>query len=137
MLDQFVLKPSRTFILLLLAVHLLAAASLWLSNVEPWIRWVFLLLISLSLFHHLFRHALLRDKLSWLSFVISQKRVLISTRGGTELNAEILHRTVVTSFCIVLCVRPEGKNLAVTQVIFRDALQTEAFRELCVRLRYC
>jgi len=137
MLDQFELRPSRVFALLLLAVHLLAAISVGLTNVELWIRLVLFVLILLSLFYHLLRHALLRCKSSWISFSLDQKCVLISTRGSAAVSGEILRRTVVTSYCVVLCIRPEGRKLAVNQVIFRDALQAEAFRELRVRLRFC
>ena len=137
MLDQFVVKPSKTFVLLLLAVHLLAVGSVWLSNVALWIRLVLSVPVLLSLFYHLSRHALMRSKSSWLSFSLDQKCAHFSTIGGSEFNGEIMHRTVVTPYCVVLCVRPEGGKPPVTQVIFRDALQDEAFRELCVRLRFC
>lgn len=137
MLDQFVLRPSKTFALLLLAVHLLALGSVWLSNIAIWICCALSVLILLSLFYHLSRHVLLRSKSSWLSFSLDQKYAHIHTIGGVELDGEIVYRTVVTPHCIVLCVRPEGKKLPVTQVIFRDALQDETFRELCVRLRFC
>jgi len=137
MLDQFVLKPSKTFALVLLTAHLLAVVTVWLTNIALWICLVLSVLILLSLFYHLLRHALLRSESSWRLFSLDQKCAHISTMDGAELNGEIMHRTVVTSHCVVLCVRPEGGRSPVAQVIFRDALQDEAFRELCVRLRFC
>jgi len=137
MLDQFVLKPSKTFALLLLTAHLLAVVSVLLANFGFWICLILSVLILLSLFYHLSRHALLRSKSSWLTFSLDQNCAHISTVGGAELTGEILPRTVVTPHCIVLCIRPEGGKPPLAQVIFRDALQQEAFRELCVRLRFC
>ncbi len=136
MFEQFVLKPSKTFTSLLLLVHSLAIASVWLTQVALWWQLALFLLISLSLIRSVFRYALLRDDRSWLSFSLTQKHLLIHTQGGKELNGEILHRTVVTPHCVVLCVRLDGTKLPVSWVIFRDALQDDVFRELRVRLRF-
>jgi len=136
MLDPFVLKPSAILTALLLAMHSLAACVVWLTVISPWIKVIFLVLILASLLYQLFNHALSLGKSSWVSFSIAQKRAEISTRGGKEFGGEIMHRTVVTSLCVVLCVQPEGGRLPVCQVVFSDALSVEAFRELRVRLRF-
>ena len=134
MFSQFVIKPSRTFCWLLVAVHLLVIVSIYLTNLVLWARIVLALLIVFSLFHQLYCHV--RARQSWRSFSLEQKRVVVNTAGGEELNGEVVHGTVVTSHCVVLCARLEGDKLPVCQVIFRDAMQADAFRELRVRLKF-
>lgn len=136
MLKLFVIKPSRTFASLLLVVHLLVMISVYLIPVVIWARLSLSLLIFFSLFYHLYRYALLRSRYSWHSFSLDQKHITVSTQGGSELYGDVVHRTVVTAHCVVLCARLEGYKLPVCQVIFSDALPDEAFRELRVRLRY-
>jgi len=85
--------------------------------------------------YSLYRYALLRARYSWRSFSLDQKHITVSTQGG-ELYGEVVHHTVVTAHCVVLCARMEGYKLPACQVIFSDALPDEVFRELRVRLRY-
>lgn len=134
MLRRFVIKPSGTFVLLLIAVHLLAILSVCLTNLVLWARLGLSVAILVSLFHHLYRHA--RGTQSWRSFSLDKKSVVVNTLGGNELNGELTHQTVVTPCCVVLCVRLDGYRLPVCQVIFRDAMQVDAFRELRVRLKF-
>ncbi len=136
MLKLFVIKPSRMFALLLLAVHLPVMISVCLTPLVFWARLCLSLLILLSLFHHLYRYVLLRARHSWRSFSLNQRQLVIGTRGGETLNGDVTHRTVVTALCVVLCARLDGYKLPVCQVIFRDALPDDVFRELRVRLRF-
>lgn len=136
MLNQFVIKPSIIFAGLLLAVHLLAIGSVWFANLVVWARQGLVLLLWFSLFYHLYRYALLRGEQSWQSFSLDKKRVAVSLRGGDELSGDIARQTVVTSGVVVLCARLDGHRLPVCQVIFPDSLQSEAFRELRVRLKF-
>ncbi|NCN23076.1 MAG: hypothetical protein COZ77_02095 [Gallionellales bacterium CG_4_8_14_3_um_filter_54_18] len=136
MLKQFVLKPSRVFTSMLIIMHLLALVSVWLINGAPGRCLALSLLIGISLLYCLYRYALLRDKSAWLSFSINQKRVLINTRGGDEWVGDIMHRTLVTSHCVVLSVSLDERKFPVSQVIFWDAMPVEAFRQLRVRLKY-
>ena len=133
---QFVIKPSRTLGLILFLVYLLAISSVWLTNLERMAQLSLTALISLSLLHHLYRHVLLRSNHSWCDFLLDRKYLLIHTHGGIERSGLVSPNTLVTSFCVVLCVRLEGDKLHVYQVILPDAMPGDKFRELCVRLKY-
>lgn len=130
----FKIRISRTFVLLLFVVHLLAIISVCLTNLVFWARASLALLIVASLIHQLYLH--LRAKHVWRSFSLNQKQLVINTLGGEALNGELMHQTVVTPHCVVLCARVDERKRPVCQVIFRDAMQTDAFRELRVRLKF-
>jgi hypothetical protein len=136
MFSQFLIKPSRTFGLILFSVHLLAIFSVLLTNLARMAQLSLALLISLSLLHHLYRHILLRSKHSWCAFSLDQKHLLIHTRGGIELAGFVAANTLVTPLCVMLCASLDGHKLPVCQVIFPDAMHADAFRELCVRLKF-
>ena len=133
MLRRFSIKPSRMFVLLLLVVHLLVILSVCLTSLVLWARLGLSATVLISLFYQLHRH--MWDKQSWRSFSLDNKRLVVNTLGGGELNGEVAQGTVVTALCVVLCARLDGHKL-VCQVIFRDAMQADAFRELRVRLRF-
>ncbi len=128
----FALKPSRTYVLMLFAAHLAAAITILLTNLPLWARICLVLLIASSLSYqwHRYMHA------GWQSFSLEQGHLRIKTRSGFESMGMVLDRTVVIPFCIVLCAKLDGTMLPVCQMIFRDALQTDAHRELRVRLKY-
>lgn len=130
----FAIKPSRIYIFLLFAVHLLAVIAVYLTNLPLWVRVCLALLVLLNLSHQLYLHLSARQ--AWRSLVLDQRRVFVGTQGGMRLTGQVAPRSVVIPFCVVLCVRLDGHRLPVCQVIFRDAMQADAFRELRVRLRF-
>lgn len=136
MLDRFVIKPSRYFALLLLALHSLTLCSVWLTNLAVLPQLGLSLLVLLSLLYHLNRHVLLLGKQSWRAFSLDKLRVAVMTRGGEELLGSVLNQTVVTPYFVLLRVKLEEHRVPVSQIICCDALQTDAFRELRVRLRF-
>lgn len=133
MLDRFVIKPSRYFVSLLFALHALALVSLWFTNLPVPLQPGLSLLVLLSLLYHLDRQA---GKQSWQAFSLDKLRVVVATRNGEELAGSILKQTVVTPCVVLLCVKLDGRRLAVSRILFPDALQADAFRELRVRLRF-
>ncbi len=134
MLSLFEIKPSRIFLLLLIALHLLTILSVCVTNLEHWAQQGLSVAILISLIHHLYLHVWANQ--AWRAFSIDKKQVLIHTLDGSELNGVLAHQTVVTPGCVVLCARLDGHRSPVCQVIFCDAMQAEAFRELRVRLRF-
>lgn len=130
----FVIKPSSVFVSLLFAVHGLAITSICLTSLPLWARAGITLLIVASLIHHLYLH--LRSPLGWQSFFLDGMRVAVSLKGGAEWQGDVTRQTVITSSCVVLCVRLDRGVRVVRQVIFFDAMQADAFRELRVRLRF-
>ncbi|MBI3222863.1 MAG: hypothetical protein HYZ46_07325 [Nitrosomonadales bacterium] len=121
--------------LLLSLVHLFALWSIWSSILAVWAQLGVALPVLLSLFYHLHRHALLLGKQSWRTFSLNQKRVLVITQNGEEFSGEVSSWTVVTPYVVLLRLKLAEQRLSVSQVIFPDALQAGAFRELCVRLK--
>jgi hypothetical protein len=130
----FVIKPSRTYVLMLIAAHLLVTVSVFLTNLPVWARSSLVLLLFFSLLYHLYLHLLSGQ--SWRSFSLEQKHLVINTMGGKELSGELSHQTLVIPQCVVLCARLDGYRFPVCQVIFKDAMQADAFRELRVRLKF-
>lgn len=106
--------------------------SVCLTNLVFWARLCLSVTILISLFHQLYLHAWARQ--SWRTFSLDKKNVLVDTLGGDQLSGELTHQTVITPYCVVLCARLRG--LPVCQVIFPDAMQADAFRELRVRLKF-
>ena len=136
MLDHCVIKPSRYFALLLVALHSLALCSVWLTPLPVLLQSGLSLLVLLSLFYHLNRHVLLLGKQSWHTFSLDKLRVVAITASGKELSGSVLNQTVVTPYLILLSVKLEGDRMPVAQIICCDALQADVFRELRVRLRF-
>lgn len=136
MLDRYFLKPSRIYSLSLVIAPLLAITSVFLANIEGVVQFLLVMLVALGIFPALWREALLRHATSWQSIILQQRHVRIIRRNADEVSGEVMHRTLVMPLCIVLWVRTEG-GVSVSQVIFPDALQDDAFRELCVRLKHC
>ncbi len=129
---MFIIKPSKTYLLMLFVVHLAAFVTVCLTNLVVWARFCLALLIAASLFYQLYRYWHTR----WRSFFLDQRQLQVNTRSGETRQGSILHQTLVTPCCVVLCARLDGYRRPVCQVIFRDAMQAEALRELRVRLRF-
>lgn len=127
------LKPSGIYLVLLVVAHLSAALSVCLTNLHPWARVGLIFPVVLSLLYHLNVH--LRAQRGWRSFTLEKGHVSVITRGGDALYGELAPRTLVTPLCVVLCAKNASKQ--VCQVIFCDAMDCDAFRELRVRLRFC
>lgn len=129
---RYALKPSGTYLLLLIIAHLLAMGSVCLANLPIWARLSLVLIISFSLFNNLYVH--LRAKCSWRSFTLEKNYVLVNTLGGDTLSGELSRQTVVTPLCVVLCAKFGRTHHC--QVIFFDAMQVDSFRGLRVRLKF-
>lgn len=120
------------FVALLFAVHLLVMVTIVLTDLPAWARISMVLLIAASLMHQFYLHS----KQFWRSFTLDERRVTVTTADGRVLSGELAEQTVVIPYCVVLCARLDGARLIVCQVIFPDAMQKEAFRDLRVRLRF-
>lgn len=131
------IKPSPHLALLLLLTHVMVAAVVYATMMPLETRLVLLMLSLLSLLYYLARDALLLLPASWCEILVDRDRVTVSTRGGgSGFSGEVANGTVVNPYFVVLRVRPEGHRLPVFRTIFPDALGTDEFRELCVRLRF-
>lgn len=86
-------------------------------------------------------HYLLRDVL----LILADSVVVLSFRGdqaslisnaGSDYTGKIISQTIVTPFLTILIMLPDNHRLSRSVVIFSDGMDTEAYRELRVRLRF-
>ena len=129
-------KPSMRFAVSLLLLHMMAAAVVYATAI-PWLaKLAMLMLIILSLTYYLARDVLLLLRDSWRDISLDQKDVSVVTRDGICLLGQVANKTFVSPYFVVLCVRLEGRRLLVSRVMFPDVMGKEAFRELCVHLKF-
>ena len=131
-----VIKPSVHFVILLLLSHAAAASVVCVTAVPLAARLVMLMPVLLSLFYYLARDVLSLLSDSWHEILLDQDRVQVVVRGGSDFSGQVANRTMVSPGFIVLRVRPGKHHLPVSRVIFPDAIGRDAFRELCVRLKF-
>ena len=129
-------KPSPIFAVLLLFMHTTAATVVYLTAIPLPATLAMLVLIALSLIYHLSRDVFLLLSNSWCEISPVQGGLSVVTRDGAGFTGQLENKTTVSPYFIVLRVRLEGRRLRVSRVIFPDALEEGAYRELCVQLKY-
>lgn len=132
---QHPVKPSLRFAVSLLLLHMMAAAVMYVTAISWPAKLAMFMLIILSLTYYLARDVLLLLRDSWLDISLDQKDVSVVTRDGTSLLGQVANKTFVSPYFVVLCVKPEGRQL-VSRVVFPDAMDTGAYREVCVHLKF-
>ena len=130
------IKPSVRFATVLLLSHAIAAFAVYMTAM-PWTaRLAVFLLIALSLFYYLARDAFLIFSGSWREISLDQSSVSVVARDGSKLIGRVTEKTIVSPYFVLLRIRPEGRYRPVSRVIFPDAMDGDAFRELRVRLKF-
>ncbi|MDD5383915.1 MAG: hypothetical protein PHG89_03405 [Gallionella sp.] len=130
------IKPSPRLAVLLLLFHAMVATVVYATVMPPAARLAILMLILLSLIYYLARDVLLLFPDSWREIAFDQGSVSVVTRDGSGLSGQVASNTTVSPYFAVLRVKLEGHRLPVFRTIFPDALDTGAFRELCVSLKF-
>jgi hypothetical protein len=130
------IKPSPIFAVLLLFMHTTAAIAVYLTAIPLQAMLALNLLVALSLIYHLARDVLLRLPNSWREVTLVSGGVSVVTRDGSSFLGQVENKTTVSPYVVVLCVRLKGRRQVITRVIFPDALDAGAFRELCVQLKF-
>jgi hypothetical protein len=133
---QHAVKPSLRFALSLLLLHMISATVLYATAIAWPAKLAMFMLIILSLAYYLARDVLLLLRDSWRDISLDQKDVSVVTGDGASLLGQVANKTFVSPYFVVLCVKPEGRQLLVSRVIFPDAMSKGTFRELCVHLRF-
>jgi len=131
-----VVKRSQKFAVLLLSIHMTAAAVVSLTAIPLPATLALLALIALSLIYHLSRDVFLLLPDSWCEVALVPGGLSVVTQAGAGFLGQFENNATVSPYFVVLRVRPEGHRLPVTRVIFPDALDPDAFRELCVQLKF-
>lgn len=129
-------KPSRYFTAILLVLHLGGAIVVCLSNILWTAKFIMWFLIALSLIYYVMRDFELGFSSSWREISLNQNNVTIITQDGSKLTGQLSDKSVVLGKFVILLVRLDGCYFTVARVIFRDALNPEMFRQLCVCLRF-
>lgn len=127
---NFTIRPSTAYLSLLTAVHLFSIASVCYANLPLTAQAALSMLLLLNLAHLAWRETLC---LPLRSFALYGRRLRVFRADGSSLEGELSENTWVTPLCVVLCVTLGGSTLR--RVIFYDAMQTDDFRALRVRLR--
>jgi hypothetical protein len=130
------IKPSPIFAALLLFMHTTAFIVVYLTAIPLPATLALFLLIALSLIYHLARDVLLLLPNSWYEVTLVPGGLSVAVRDGPGFFAQLENKTTVSPYFVVLRVRLEGHRLLVTRIIFPDALDAGAFRELCVQLKF-
>lgn len=130
------IRFSPRFAILLLLLHMMVAAAVYVTAMPLEARLAMLLMILLSLIYYLARDVFLLLPDSWREISLEQNGIVVVTRDGSKLPGRFANETTVSSYFVVLRVKPEGRHLPVSRVIFPDALSAGAFRELCVHLKF-
>lgn len=129
------LRYSPRYALLLSSMCVLGVGIIYQAAMPSLARLMLFLFTSMSLFYYLARDALMLLPDSWCEVTLDQGAVTCITRDGEKLVGLVENRTIVSSYLIVLRVRPKGHWLTISRVIFPDAMNSESYRKLCVRLR--
>lgn len=130
------IKLSPRFATVLLLSHLVTASVVYMTAM-PWAaKLAASLLILLSLLYYLARDVFFIFPDSWCEIALDQNGVSVITRSGLKLMGRIADKTIVSPYFVLLRIRPEGRYRSVSRVIFPDAMDGKAFRELRVCLKF-
>lgn len=131
------LKRSRTIAGALFVAHALAGATVVPVHLPLWAKAAMVLVLGLSLFHAIYRHALLGTTRAVLVIEVKDQRTgAIEGRDGQWRDAQILGSTYVTPRLTVLNLRVSGERLARHVLVVPDNIEPEDFRKLRVLLRW-
>lgn len=130
------IKSSRYFAFLLLTLYVACALVLNVTNIQMTISLMIFLLISVSLSYYWVRDIWLGFPDSWREIVLNKNGILVIVRDGSSFAGQLENKITVFSYFIILAVKLDGRYLTAYRVIFRDSLHPEAFRQLCVYLRF-
>jgi len=130
------LKPSPRLALLLLLSHAIAAWIVYLTALPAPVGPAMQVLILVSLLYYLARDVLLLLPGSWREVLPDRNGISVVTRDGSRLAGRAAARTFVSPHFTVLHISAEGRRRTVARLIFPDALDKDAFRELSVYLRF-
>ena len=130
------LKSSLRYSMSLMFLHMAVAVSVCSTTIPVAAKIMILMPIALSLAYYLARDVLQQLPNSWVGITLDHDEVSITTRDGRSFYAQPEKNTFVFPWFIVLRIVPEEHRMAVSRVVFSDALSDDEFRELSVRLRF-
>lgn len=130
------IKSSVRFAMVLLLSHAIAASAACLTAMPGTARLAVFSLIALSLYYYLARDVFLIFSNSWREISLDQSSASVVAQDGSKLIGLVAGKTIVSPYFVLLRIRPEGRYRLASRVIFSDAMDVDAFRELRVRLKF-
>ena len=130
------IKTSVHYSVLLLLLHLMSTIAVLLTDMPVLARLVLLLIILTSLVYYQIRDIFRLLPYSWCVIAFEHDGIAVVARDGSKLIGRVMHNSVICSSLILLRIKIEGRHFPVSRVIFSDALEADAYREFCIRLKY-
>ena len=128
------LKPaySKKLFFVLLTAHILAVISLLFPMYILWIiRVVLLFAVGISAWQLLYKNKITDIKTGWWK---SHGEFDLELVNGNKINAQLLPGSVVTEWLVILHLNCSD-NKKRCWLLMDDALDTDVYRRLCIRLR--
>jgi hypothetical protein len=116
------------------AIHLFTALIAWNMQLELWVRMSLIATILFSVLYLLAREVFRRLPSSWLAFSVDGSTIQAAKRNGQSVQGQLMRGSVIFPFCLLMRIKPEGKERAQALVVFLDALNPDEYRRLCVQL---
>ncbi len=123
-------QPSRSLLGILLGLHLLAAAALFLAGLPDWARWAGVLTLAVGAAFQLRRQETTELRLE------PDGSLLLRSGEDEWRPAAVLAQTSVSPWLSVLRYRLEGEGRARSLAVLPDSLPADDFRRLRVWLRW-
>lgn len=136
MLDQeFKLKPSRHYLMLMLAILIISLNILLLLPTVYWMKMIgFVLLVAYG-FSILWQYVLLRNRNSIIAIKKQSDGHWLVRTNQYHYEVELCGDSVVTGLVSILRFRSPKSFWRKTAIIFRDSLGDEQYRRLLVVLK--
>jgi hypothetical protein len=115
-------------------MHLGTVAVVSATQLALTIRMLLIAVILFSMAYWLAREALRVLPNSWRILEIDAKSVRVECMNGAVISGQIQSGSLIFPLCIVLCIRPQEHLLSGSTVLFRDALNPDEYRRLCVQM---
>ncbi|NOT85032.1 MAG: hypothetical protein HOP02_09735 [Methylococcaceae bacterium] len=129
----FEIKVSRTLLICLSVLHLLALAAA-LSNTLP--SSVRILLSLLIMAHFGMQWRRYRHPINPITLMYNDSLGWSRLMKGITVQIQILPFSIITPFLIIVYYQQTPASVSIaTAVCFKDALAQAAFRQLCVQLK--
>lgn len=115
-------------------MHLGTVAVVAATQLALTIRMSLIAVVLFSMAYWLAREALRVLPNAWRILEIDARSVRVECRNGAVISGQIQSDSLIFPLCIVLRIRPQERLLSGATVLFRDALNPDEYRRLCVRL---
>lgn len=132
----FNLYPSRLLFVLMLIVYSLAIFICFVIFKPIWLSLLLSALLICALVYYVCRDVALLLPSSYIKLRAEGDSMILVTRNGNEITAQLARDSLVTSALTILNLLPTGLQRVRSVVILPDSMDKEAFREIRVQLKW-